>query len=652
MASTGVYNNRIPNGGFNRSALPQAAGDNSWYDLLNMRPLVGGLVQTPPLALLGSLSLLSGESTNTRIHYMDLVQVSGDSIPQYLVVNESNARFIAPTNISAQTRLTCVVQTAVPNDTTGVGYAVLSGINTSDFSSDGDYITIEITGAAQFTWSKNGGSGTAVNITAPDMGFGSHGLVVSFFAITGFNNGDTWVWTRESLIPYSAAETTCANFGYQPAIFQTDLYLAGISRNVMRVRSGIIESVGFNRIYGKYANVFCNHLVIGQFAQGIYDPVNGVVDSFNPTSTPYTVGWSDLNDPDNFVPEEPTDDNEADSYQLPYSSYPDAVNYGITGMAQLYGTLYIYLPDAIYQMQYVGLPAVMQILPRFQGTGCYYPNTLVLAKRGHYFIGRDNVYYFNGLIPTPVGEPVRTKLFSELPLIGSSFFDQTFGYYNVDEQEVVFTYWTPVVISGSTYYQARQAIYMEKYSRWYFRNLPGGQYGASGDVMCSCRWYPGTGAGVNPVPRPLLYGYKQEIYGDYSPNINGTPIVDLVNNSGGAYTFPYAETNDFFYNSLLYKKDATNLFVDTTWTGSSVTSMIASGSVRNTLSAAVNYTALAANNSGNPEQGVTPLRGPLTGGRFFRYNFQWQNNSSAAPLGAVLNSWSDGYYGQNRQIER
>jgi len=641
MSSTATFTSRIPNGGFNRAALPQAAGEGNWFDLLNLRPLVGGLVETAPFVNKYSLNLLAGESSATRIHYMDIVQAPGPTM-EYLVVNESNARYVLPSNLTgSQTKLPCVLQTAVPNNTTVNGYAVLSGINATDFSSDGDYFTIKITGTSSFNWSKNGGGTTGVTITAPNMAIGANGLVISFFTTSGFTTNDTWVWTRQALLPYSAGITSTANFAYNPAVFQTDLYLGGIGRNVMRVRSGFITSVGYNRIYGKYCNVFANHLVVGHFAQGAYNAISGVVDTYSASTTPYTVGWSDLNNPDDFVIAEPNINSEADTYQLPYSTYPDAVAYGITGMAQLYNSLYIYLPDAIYQMQYVGLPAVMQTLPRFQGTGCYYHNSLVLAKRGHYFLGRDNVYFFNGLIPTPIGEPVRTKLYTELPLMGDTTFDMIYGYYNADEQEVVWHYWTPI---GGGLYQARECVYMEKYSRFYFRNAPSVGSGAT-DIMCTCRVFQ---SGV--MPRQLQYGGNGLVYFDYNSGETYANIVKDVAGGSPSYTLPYAETNDLFYGNLLYKKDGTSVFADSSWTNG--TSLVVSGSSRNSLSSSVAYTVLATYNSGNPEQGVVPVRGSgVTGGRIMRYNFQWQGSGSSI-TGAILNAWSDGYYGMNKQILR
>lgn len=646
MASTETYTTRIPNGGFNRAALPQAAGEGNWYDLLNLRPLVGGLVQTPPLVSKYNLTLLSGESGATRIHYMDIVQAPGPTI-EYLVVNESNARYVLPSNLSgSQTLVPCVLQTAVPNNTTVNGYAVLSGINTTDFAAATDSITIKIVSGTQFQWKRNAGAFSAsITITSPSMGFGANGLVVNFFTLTGFTVNDQWVWTRSALLPYSGSEVTTANFKYNPAVFQTDLYLGGIGRNIMRVRSGLITSVGYNRIYGKYVDVFANHLIVAHFAQGTYDAVTGVKDNYDASVTPYTISWSDLNNPDDHVPLEPNANSEADQYILPYSTYPDAVNYGITGVAQLYGTEYVYLPDAIYQMQYVGLPAVMQILPRFQGTGCFYPNSLVLAKRGHYFLGRDNIYFFNGLIPTPVGEPVRTKLYAELPNIGGQYFDQIYAYYNADEQEVVWQYWTPVVISGVTYYQCRECVYMEKYARFYFRNISSVSSGHT-EIMCRCRVYQsGT------IPRQQQYGGNGVVYFDYNSAETYGNIVKDVAGLVPAWTSPYAETNDLFYSDLVYKKDGTNLFIDATFDAGTVDAVTGSGSCRNFLSSPVAFTALVTNNTGNPEQGVSPVRGPLTGGRVLRYNFTW-TKSGAPVTGAILNAWSDGYYGLNKQISR
>lgn len=623
VATTKKYFTRIPNGGFNRAFASHKHEPDEFYDLVQMRPESGKLVQFPQVVQKQALSLLSGESATTQVRYLGLVRSSTTQL-RYLVVNETNARIVDPASLGTQTKLLTVLQTAVPNNTTSQGQCLLYGINPYDFTGSGDSISVKITATNKLQWRRNAGSWSADLTVDAVVNLGANGLKVAFLAdtnYTGFNIGDTWVWTASNTVPYSGAVTSTVNFPYDSTTYKTDVYLGGIGRNVMRVRDGFITSVGYNRMYGKYVEVYQNHLVVAHAAMGQYHAVSGVSDPYTDADTPFTLAWSHLNDPDQFFA---TADNEADTYVVPYNSYPDMTNFGVTGLAKMGTSLYIYLPDSIYKMDYVGLPNVMQTLPAWENVGSMFPSGLVNTKRGHYFIGRDNFYFFSGLQPQVIGEPVREKFFSEVVPMLDGYFEKTYGYYDSYRQEVVWTYWTKV---GSSY-QCKQVVYMEKYNRWTFRNMPS-KDSSSNDLLCMCDMYNSPGQ--------ALYGGKDYLYVDYKSGEAGTAQNDLV---GGTFTQPLAETHDLYYDDIYVQKESDALYIDAGWT-SGVSGLQASVSMRPYLSSSVSFTnanalwtqSVAEGRIGFPRDGVSPTKG-----RVIRLRFTF---SGTSPVGCVLNGWGD-----------
>lgn len=633
MATTKKYFTRVPNGGFNRAFESHMHKPEEAFDLLQLRPVVGAMKQLPLILLKQAYSLLAGESGVTPTHFLDLV-FEPTAVFAYLMLNESNARYISVSNLSTQTLIPTVLNIAVPQRTDIHGQCLLGGYNATDFSATNDQIDVQIvTDDHHFQWRRNGGSWSSALLVTGVTNIGTHGLQVFFMVdsnFVGYTIGDTWSWRRVDNIPYDASVASTEYFKYSSTMFLTDQYFGGIGRNIMRVRDGFITTVGYVRTYGKYVAVYANHLIVGQGAMGVYDAIAGVVDGYVPATTPYNLMWSQLNDPDQFFG---TDNNEADSYLVPYNSYPDFAWLGITGMELLGGYLYIYLPDAMYYMTYVGLPQVMQVLPAWGFVGSIFPSGLVNTKRGHYFISRDNFYFFIGLRPNPIGEPVREKFFAEIVPPTDAYWQRTFGFYDNVLQEVVWTYWTK---SGSTY-QARQVVFMEKYNRWYFRNVPSADSGST-NLTTICRTF------VDQTR--LMYGGLGNQYMDFLPADSGTPETDLVG-SPNAYTAPMIETNDLYYQDIYVQKEADGMYIDAGW-ASGIDGVKLSTAQRQQLNADVSYTDGAA--LWTPSLPEGKLGTPRVNGRILRFRFTFMVTSGQWPQGAKLSAWGDMVY--NKGAER
>jgi hypothetical protein len=543
---------------------------------------------------------------------------------RYLVLNETNARYVDPNNTATQTLLPVILQINVPNNTTVTGQCLLYGFNSTDFSANGDNIEVVIDSATTFKWRRNGGAYTTGVAIASVVSIGANGLKLAFQTTTGFTVSDTWKWQRYNTLP--TGDATTSRFVYDKAFYNTDAYFGGISRNIMRVRDGFITNVGYKRVYGKYVGVFNNHLIVGQFAEGVYNAISGVVDPFTAADTPFVLGWSDLNNPDNFFS---TDVNEADTYPMPYNDYPDGLTLGITGMGQLGHTNWIYTADSMSSMDYVGLPRVFQILPAHP-VGSIYPNGLVKTKVGHYFIARDNIYFFDGVQPRPIGDPVRKKLYSELMPATETYYDVVNGAYDPTKREVSWTY----IYKNGSYYQVRQVVYMERYDRWFFRNMPDDSGALGLGCRCTGRTYADT--------ERMLYGGLGAVWGDINAEGVGSILPDLAGASP-SYTNPYAETNDLNNNDIFHVKETDGIMIDAGWT-SGVTGLEVGFQRRALISEAVSLSALSQRWT-NAQPGMK-LGVPRGAGRVWRFSFTMYGTK---PYGCVLNGWGDTLYDQGME---
>lgn len=461
---------------------------------------------------------MSLSATPAYLRFIDLIRNTANQL-RYLFLSEQGGAYADPV-VLTWLELPVILQTKIPNNLDIHGQVLLYGANINDFAVLGDQIEIAIeTGGTTFKWRKNAGSYTTAVPIAPIVDLGSNGLKAAFQDTTGYTDGDTWIWVR-SAYPYDPAELTCLERVPQISIFNTDIYISGVSRNILRMRDDMLTSVGYKRVFGNRAVVFAQHLVVSQFAEGVYDSGN-VIDPYDEGVTPFVLAWSDLNDPDNFWS---TDINEADQFPVPVTDFPDTKFNGIQDMAELGDVLYIYLPDAIHTMRYVGLPNVMQIEKApFPKIGSIFKNGLVVSPQGHYFIGRNDFYYFDGVAkPRSIGEAVRKKFFAEVAGLDTVRREWLFGYYDIGKEEVVWTYF--IALDGGLW-QCRQVRYLERDGKWFFRNVP--------EIRCQGRLYADQERSV--------YGGYNAIYRDVDPDegFTGDYIADVRSPTGDTFTEPY-----------------------------------------------------------------------------------------------------------------
>lgn len=474
----------------------------------------------------------------STIRFVDLYRDQNNDL-RYLVIDEERIASADPTVLS-WSALPIVLQTQHPTTAGATGYCLLYNLTSADFTGASTSFTVEIVDSTNFRWRKDAGSwSSSIPIaTTVDIGVA---LKVAFLATSGFTASDTWVWTAGAL-PYTGiTEPTTANSSIRLSGYGLDVYIAPVSRNILRLRNGFVSSVGYKRVFGKYATFFAEHLVIAQFTESVYD--SGVEDPYDEAVTPFTLGWSHLNNPDEFYA---SDINEAGTYLVPSVDFPDTRDNGITGLGEIGDLCYVYLPDSIYRMRYVGLPSVFQVEKAFAKIGNRHHNALVVTPRGHYFIGQTDFYRFDGTVPQSIGEPIREKFFEEFETGTVAYQELLFGYYDVGKDEVVWTYY----ISIGVEYQCRQVVYQERDNQWYFRNVPA--------IRCQGRLYGDY--------KRCVYGAYNSILKDMDPdagdNMADTLPDKTVEGGNDTYTEPYVISHATKYGTPRMVKETDGQYID------------------------------------------------------------------------------------------
>ena len=544
------------------------SADSAWY-LLNMRPHRGRLEQTPWLELLATLGAVNGESTPFSIDLIRrvaFVNAFTQRVKQYMVVSTYTARLLNPTTL-ASTYIPCVAQTAKPNNATLTGECLLYGHNTADFAADGDKIDVQInTTGALFRWRRNATAWSADIAIGPSVAIGGNGLYVSFQGqgattdYTNFTVGDLWTWTRTAALPYSG---TVSILAINPRVAASDTYANDVyfcmNRVIMRARNNpvngqnFVTTVGYTKTYGNRCVIFNNHLFVAQYCTGAVTTVN---DAFNTSATPFVLAWSHLNNPDQFFA---TQLNEADQYYLYNQPHADFQGYGITNMVVWRNLLFVFLPDAISTVQYVGLPNVMLVQSTNSQVGSISPDGVVKTPNGIYFMGRTDFYRIRDYEPEAFGSKVREQVFSDLFSNSgqlSTLAQLITATYNPGAKEVIWTYWYNNVSSLAS--NTRQVVYCELTDDWYFRNVPSPETTTSSVSLTA----PTMKFDSDQV---MLYGSTQsKIYIEQETSSTGTPITDAA---GFTYTVPQIDTPYMPQSDSFHVKQGSSLHIDAAYGG-------------------------------------------------------------------------------------
>ncbi|SRR6266487_126139 len=322
--------------------------------------------------------------------------------------------------------------------------------------------------------------------------------------------------------------------------------------NGVRCTSGSSDAALLNAPSGRYVATWYDHLVVG-------------VPTYKGQRYADRVTWSHLYD---FSKWEPDATNEADHYDFVEWQQPDYPFTGVTGMAKLGGTLWVYTPTAIVPLRYVGIQeGVTQVLDDQIVTRCgnTHPWALVALDRVHFFYDgiENNILAFDGQQITPIGEPIRRFLEQNLST-DPSLAAKMWGSVDVENREI----WWRFVSTASSGDFDKAIVFNYRFKNWFtastenvhafcgstFTNQTMSQL--TGAMNALTGTMANLGAGLTKVPR--LYGskdgkvYREEIPGDATSSLI---IADD----------PVLETGDFLYGSLHAVKEARALSINAAW---------------------------------------------------------------------------------------
>lgn len=578
MPSTKEFNNRILNDGHDDTQLG-LSGSGEVTKLLNLRPFNGRLEQTKPLYGDQFNSSLPGQ-----IRVCDYAVDSSNQPYRWCVGETTCGKFDKESTLLSYTELAYWTPTYAPWP-----------IQTAENEIDDDYfcfveflgsasipqtlaISIDV-GGTTFSWVTTGpvGLGAGVAITTSGVYLSAINANVWFKTATN-TAGRHWNW---SSIGSKAFATPLQGFAGSKTWHNGDIFVSTPSQEILKFRNdGFVTSVGEQKIFGKYVKVFYNHLVVGGYSQATLNSGGTALISPNyANSTPWQLAWSDLNALDTF---KGTLINEADTFKISSKAVHDGSSNGITGMEGWKNQLFIYTADTIYSMTYVGLPNVMLIEDLHVGVGSLFQNGVVATNKGHFFIGRDNFYYFDGVAAQAIGNKVKKTFFNDLDK-NNDRYQHLFGFFDTEKEEVVWTYWKYVATASSKkHYIQKQICLQINTGEFYFKNLSystspsSGATGSDDSIYCATSRYNKFGLlayygkdqqwlEVDESEISTLLNFHVTTYKYSSPyylSATGTNVSlyyirpDYVQSDlQYGWTKPYMETNNIFYDDIFHMNE-------------------------------------------------------------------------------------------------
>lgn len=107
----------------------------------------------------------------------------------------------------------------------------------------------------------------------------------------------------------------------------------------------------------------------------------------------------------------------------------------IVSIKKIGDILAVYKERGIIAISYTGGDTVFSKELVTTKAGLVSPNAIIVLPHSHVFVGRDNIYEFDGNTVTPIGDPIRKWFFEDLTSI-----DRILGYYNESSKDIVFAY--------------------------------------------------------------------------------------------------------------------------------------------------------------------------------------------------------------------
>ena len=233
------------------------------------------------------------------------------------------------------------------------------------------------------------------------------------------------------------------------AVYNEQLYYTN-DLNQIHQHSASGDVVLSNAPQARYLLAWYDHLVAAYITQ-------------NGSFFPHRLSISELYD---FNTWQPDKINEADFYDFVEWESSEYALSGVTGIAKLRNTMFVYTPTAIIPLQYVGKPKVIRIEDSgiITRVGNGMPWTLVALDNVHLFFDaiEGTFFAFDGQQIIPIGEPVRNFINQNLnttPTLATKMY----GYVDVDNREV----WWPFVSTGSSGAFDKAVVFNYRYKKWF-----------------------------------------------------------------------------------------------------------------------------------------------------------------------------------------
>ena len=290
---------------------------------------------------------------------------------------------------------------------------------------------------------------------------------------------------------------------------------------------------------------------------------------------PQLIRWSDTGDA-----EEWSTGNQG-SVRLTGSDW-------IQGAVKFRGNYLAVLKERSVWLGYAtGDSSIFQFDRKTAGKGCIAPYSIDVIDETVVFLGQDDVYIFNGVQIAPIGESIRTELFSDL---NPAQLDRVFGV-TVEEQKEYWLFYP----SGTSTYCDKAWIYNYEKNKWTRHTYPDDMtnFGAYQlDTTVTYDSLPGTydsragrfdnSAFLAASPNTLLGGQSGEMftYDATASTENGTTIDG------------YFETKDFNFTSMTQRQRVTRIDISYIGNGLEVwysTDKGASWTQATTLSSSTDY---------------------------------------------------------------
>lgn len=191
----------------------------------------------------------------------------------------------------------------------------------------------------------------------------------------------------------------------------------------------------------------------------------------------------------------------------------------ITAGKRLGSNIVVYKPSSMYIGQYVGPPLIwgFTLIPG-EGLGTFSPYSVVDIETAHLFIGKDNIYLYDGSRPVPIAtNRVADFFFSNLRFAAR---DYIVGHH--DKTNWIVYWWYPSIFNGDTTVLDRFICYNYRSDKW--------------------------GAGIKTIQFPFEYfegGISYDDVGTYYATYDAIPMegYDTLFASSGTGKFAYLDTN-------------------------------------------------------------------------------------------------------------